>query len=94
MSKNFVVEPFKSRKRKFRADKGKKHNYPKSRRCWRIFCQRQKTVNLSLNETNAHISSMDNQKVFKYPLEVRKFWREQKRKYRAKKKQMKGENIN
>lgn len=90
VNRDFVIEPFKSRKRDFRTDKGKKHSYPKQRRRWNLICLGQKNTNLSLNQTNNHIVSMDNRKVFKYPPEVREFWKTTKRKQRAKKPKDKG----
>jgi hypothetical protein len=91
VNREFTIEPFKSRKRTFRADKGKKHDYPKQRRRWNLLCHGQTETNLTLNQTSNQVASMDNNRMFKYPPEVRDFWKVTKRKQRAKKKENKGQ---
>lgn len=88
LSKNFVIEPFKSRKRAFRSDKGKSHNYPKRRKNWNLFCHGHSEANLALNRTIKHSLVMDTvletKKSFKNCVEIRNYWKERKRHQRAK----------
>jgi hypothetical protein len=58
--RDFINEPFKSRKHDFRSDKGKKHSYPETRQKWNPsrICQRQSKTNLDINESKAHDNIM------------------------------------
>ena len=79
---DFSIEPFKP-KPVFRSDKGKRHNYPKQRTRWSLFCHGHFEANLSFNPTSANQTVMDAPKVFKLSAELREYWRLAKRKQRA-----------
>ena len=84
---DFSIEPFRRRKRDFRADKGRKHYYPKQRRRWNLIRHGRINPNLSLNQTTEQYSVMDSAKSFKNPPEIREYWRIKKREERTKAKQ-------
>lgn len=92
MVQGFSIEPFKSRKHDFRADKGKTHNYPKTRKRWnpKRICQRKtrkSKTNLSKYDTEAlsiNGATMSRKRKFKGTPSMREYWREQKRKQREK----------
>ena len=88
-NQDFIIEPFRQRKHEFRADKGKKHIYPKQRRRWNLIRHGRKNPNLSLNQTNEQYPVMDGNKSFKNPPEIREYWRIKKREERTKAKQRK-----
>jgi len=85
--RDFTVEPFRQRKHEFRADKGKKHIYPKQRRRWNLIRHGRINPNLSLNQTNEQYTVMEGNKSFKNPPEIREYWRIKKREERTKAKQ-------
>jgi hypothetical protein len=82
VNRDFTIEPFKS-KPIFRSDKGKKHSYPKQRKCWNLVCHGQTDANLSFNPTSANDTVMDTVRAFKHSAEIREYWRLVKRKQRA-----------
>jgi len=79
---DFSIEPFKP-KSVFRSDKGKRHNYPKQRTSWSLFCHGHSEANLSFNPTSANQTVMGTSKVFKHSAELREYWRLEKCKQRA-----------
>jgi len=80
---DFVIAPFKRRKRSFRSDKGKRHNYPKERTRWSLICHGHSKENLSFNPTSPNDTVMDTERAFKHSVEFREYWRLAKRKQRA-----------
>lgn len=82
VNRDFTIEPFKS-KPIFRSDKGKNHSYPKQRKRWNLVCHGQTDANLSFNPTNADDTVMDTVRAFKHSVDMREYWRLEKRKQRA-----------
>jgi hypothetical protein len=82
------VSCFKPRVRGPRSDKGKKHSYPEQRK--KPLNSPSKTVkdtNLSLNAKQGRVLVMSRK--YKGTPSMREYWREQKRKQRAKEKEKK-----
>jgi hypothetical protein len=88
-NQDFIIEPFRQRKHEFRADKGKKHIYPKQRKQWNLIRHGQINLNLSLNQTTEQYSVIDDNNSFKNPPEIREYWRIKKREEPTKAKQKK-----
>jgi hypothetical protein len=82
--KDLIIEPFKSRKREFRSDKGKKHSYPKQRKSPLNSSKTVKDTNLALNVEKSRVLVMSRK--YKGSPSMREYWREQKRRQRAKEK--------
>ena len=82
---DFVIESFKRRKREFRADKGKKHRYPKTRVSWNYSSRGQSKPNLNRYGTNAKYIIMNQENKFKNPAEIREYWRVHKQEQRLRK---------
>jgi len=82
VNSDFSIEPFQKRKRDFRGDKGKKHNYPAKRR---IPCLNSSLIvndsNLSLNAKHGKIIIMKH----KGTPSMRQYWAKKKREEREKK---------
>jgi hypothetical protein len=77
IGREFVIEPFRSHKREFRADKGKKHHYPMKRRSPILNSSLKfRETNLSLNANHGKVTIMK----FKGTPSMREYWRDQKAK--------------
>jgi hypothetical protein len=81
MEQSFKIEPFKERKRQARSDKGKRHNYPRQRRTPLNSSKNVQETNLSLNANHGRVIIMKH----KGSPSTRAYWRDQKRKQRARK---------
>ncbi len=84
---SFSISGFKQHIETPRADKGKSHRYPPKRTRWD--CQGQDNANLAFNDSTAKkkIGMSMTQREFKNPVEIREYWKQAKRKQRAKGKQ-------